>query len=82
MGYRFFWTASEEGRVKSMIEGLDKKSLVRGMHTKNVFVLHESNSTDAALEKYKSLLKGEWLPTKFASRDAFVAFQHLVSPIQ
>ena len=38
--------------MKSMIEGLDKKSLVRGMHTKNVF---EDETSDVG-KKVKSLM--------------------------
>ena len=34
---RFFWQICEEDRVKSMVEGLDKKSLVRGLNTSDVF---------------------------------------------
>jgi len=33
----FFWQICEEDRVKSMVEGLDKKSLVRGLNTSDVF---------------------------------------------
>ena len=34
---RFFWQLCEEDRVKSLVEGLDKKSLVRGLNTSDVF---------------------------------------------
>jgi len=33
----FFWQLCEEDRVKSLVEGLDKKSLVRGLNTSDVF---------------------------------------------
>lgn len=50
----FFWSLCEEERVKSMVSGLDKKSLVRGMHSPQAF---EDPKSDMG-KKVSTLING------------------------
>jgi len=51
----FFWQLCEEDRVKSMVTGLDKKSLIRGLNNANIF--EDDNTTEG--KKVKNLI-GNW----------------------
>ena len=47
---RFFWQMWEDGKIKALITGLDRKTLIRGLQTK------ESLSSGAVHEKILDLV--------------------------
>ena len=59
---RFFWTLCEEDRVKSMVSGLDKKSLVRGMHKPDVF--DQKKNPDSEMAKKVTDLISAWMSSR------------------
>lgn len=51
----FVWQLCEEDRVKSMVQGLDKKSLVRGLHNPDTFDVKKHPETEMG-KKVKGLI--------------------------
>ena len=59
---RFFWQLCEEDRVKSLVKGLDKKSLVRGLHAPDTFDVSKNPSSEMG-KKVQSLIEN-WMNSK------------------
>ena len=59
---RFFWQLCEEDRVKSLVKGLDKKSLVRGLHSPDTFDVSKNPSSEMG-KKVNSLIQN-WMESK------------------